>query len=94
MDPSYLEEANLLFSKNSIKLVIGSKYVGGYVGSEQDLDEWLSEKEMKWVNSVNCLASAAEQFPHLAHTVLKNSLQYEWGYIPYITVLFVRENSE
>ena len=59
MDPSYLEEANLLFSKKSIKIVTGSKYVGGYVGSEQDLDEWLSEKGMKWVKSVNCLASAA-----------------------------------
>ena len=57
VDPSYLEEANLLFSKKSIKIVTGSKYVGGYVGSEQDLDEWLSEKVMKWVNSVNCLAS-------------------------------------
>jgi len=61
--------------------VTGSKYVGGYVGSEQDLDEWLSEKVMKWVNSVNCLASAAEQFPHSAHTVLTKSLQHEWGYI-------------
>jgi len=81
VDPSYLEEANLLFSKKSIKIVTGSKYVGGYVGSEQDLDEWLSEKVMKWVKSVNCLASAAEQFPHSAHTVLTKSLQHEWGYI-------------
>ena len=79
MDPSYLEEANFLFSKKSIKIVTGSKYVGGYVGSEQDLDEWLSEKVVKWVNSVNCLASAAEQFPHSAHTVLTKSLQHEWG---------------
>ena len=64
----------------------GSKYVGGYVGSEQDLDEWLSEKVMKWVKSVNCLASAAEQFPHSAHTVLTKSLQHEWGYIQRIIV--------
>ena len=81
MHPSCVEEANLLFSKKSIKIVTGSKYVGGYVGSEQDLDEWLSEKVKKWVNSVKCLANAAEHFPHSAHTVLTKSLQYEWGYI-------------
>ena len=41
---------------------------------------------MKWVKSVNCLASAAEQFPHSAHTVLTKSLQHEWGYIQRIIV--------
>ena len=71
----------MLFSKKSIKIVTGSKYVGGNVGSEQDLDELLSEKVKKGVNSVNCLAHTAELFPHSAHTVLTKSLQYEWGYI-------------
>ena len=64
-----------------IKIVTGSKYAGGYGGSEQDLEEWLPENEKKWVNSVNCLSCAAEQFPHSAHIVLTKSRQHEWGYI-------------
>jgi len=37
--------------------------------------------QKKWVSCVHSLASAAEEFPHSAHTVLTKSLQHEWGYI-------------
>ena len=78
--PAYVAEANKMFSKMAVQVVTGFKYVGGFIGTEQDTNIWLTDKVEKWVNSINCLSKAAETYPHSAYTVLTKSLQLEWTY--------------
>ena len=70
-----------IFSDLKINVVTGFKFIGGFIGSRNDTEKWLIEKVQKWISCVHSLASAAEEFPHSAHTVLTKSLQYEWGCI-------------
>ena len=81
VDSDFEEQAKAIFSDLKINVVTGFKFIGGFIGSGNDIEEWLIEKVQKWVSCVHSLASAAEEFPHSAHTVLTKSLQYEWGYI-------------
>ena len=79
VDSDFEEQAKAIFSDLKINVVTGFKFIGGFIGSGNDIEKWLIEKVQKWVSCVHSLASAAEEFPHSAHTVLTKSLQHEWG---------------
>ena len=78
VDSALEEQAKAIFSDLKINVVTGFKFIGGFRGSGNDIEKWLIEKVQKWVSCVHSLASAAEEFPHSAHTVLTKSLQHEW----------------
>ena len=81
VDSNFQEQAKAIFSDLKINVVTGFKFIGGFIGSGNDIEKWLIEKVQKRVSCVHSLASAAEEFPHSAHTVLTKSLPHEWGYI-------------
>jgi hypothetical protein len=53
----------------------GSRYVGGFLGTEAALSEWLEPQVAQWVWGVKSLAKVARQYPQTAYTGLAKSLQ-------------------
>ena len=70
VDSDFEEQAKAIFSDLKINVVTGFKFIGGFIGSGNDIEKWLIEKVQKWVSCVHSLALAAEEFPHSAHAVL------------------------
>ena len=63
----------------------GRKFLGGFIGTIEDIESWLEKKALQWSNSIERLAHAAKSYPHEAFTALSKSLQNEWGYILRVT---------
>jgi hypothetical protein len=59
----------------------GKRYVGGFLGSREDRDAWLSPMVKKWVHGVEKLAAVATRFPHSAYAGLVSCLSAEWQYV-------------
>ena len=59
----------------------GHRYVGGFVGSEAALEEWLQPKVEAWAEAVRTLGQVARRFPHTAYCGVTMSLQSEWQYL-------------
>ena len=59
----------------------GSRYVGGFVGDDNTLQEWLTPKLENWRHGVRVLARIARRYPQSAFAGLRLSLQNEWQYL-------------
>ena len=59
----------------------GKQYVGGFIGSREKRDKWLSPMTQRWVKGIERLAAIATRFPHSAYTGLVSCLSAEWQYI-------------
>lgn len=57
------------------------RYVGGFIGTEEKKDEWLTPKIQEWVAEVKILAKAAKRYQQTAYSGLVRSLQTEWTYL-------------
>jgi hypothetical protein len=76
-------EARAAFKEAGIEVNYcrGTRYVGGFVGSEVMLEYWLDPMVKKWVAGIKTLAHIAVRFPQTAYAGLVSSLQAEWQYI-------------
>ena len=63
------------------KFVDGSRYVGGFLGTEAALSEWLEPQVAQWAQGVESLAKVARRYPQTAYAGLAKSLQQEWQYL-------------
>jgi hypothetical protein len=59
----------------------GHRYIGGYVGSDESMRQWLAPQIQQWVEGVRALAGVARRFPQTAYAGLARSLQTEWTYL-------------
>ncbi|KAL7475511.1 hypothetical protein ACHAW6_001428 [Cyclotella cf. meneghiniana] len=60
------------------------RYVGGFIGSHEKREEWLSPMIQKWVMGIKRLATMATRFPHFAYAGLVSCLSAKWQYICWI----------
>jgi hypothetical protein len=63
------------------KVVTGSRYLGGFIGSDQDLHAWLKDTVSTWELAIGELSMAATKYPQSAYTGLQKSLQNEWQFV-------------
>jgi hypothetical protein len=63
------------------KFVDGTRYLGGFLGTEAALSEWLGPQIAQWVGGVESLAKVARRYPPTAYAGLVKSLQQEWQYL-------------
>jgi hypothetical protein len=63
------------------KVVTGSRYLGGFIGSDQDLHAWHEDKVSTWELAIGDLSMAATKYPQSAYTGLQKSLQNEWQFV-------------
>ena len=76
--PDYVGEAKDFFKGYKINIVTGHRFLGGYVGSEADCQNWVEEKIEIWINSVHAMSKAAELQPQVAFVAFSKCLQAEW----------------
>ena len=59
----------------------GKRYLGGFLGTRAELEAYVREKIVDWVDNVKVLSRAAKRYPQSAYCVFTKSLQAEWIYI-------------
>ena len=73
--PDFLDEAETIFSDLHVKIVTGQRFLGGFIGSSEDIQQsWLASKLNKWTQSVKKLSDAAKLEPHAAFVALSKSI--------------------
>ena len=55
--------AHATFTDFHFKYCHGARYVGGFIGTQHELDKWLQPKVDGWVSSVKTLARVAKRYP-------------------------------
>jgi hypothetical protein len=72
------------FNDLKFKVQAGSRYLGGYIGSQADRELWVQEKVSFWTSAVTDLAFATLSHPQTAFAGLQKSLQHEWQFIQWV----------
>lgn len=70
-----------MFCPLGVQVVTGHRYLGGFIGSNDGLQRFISEKVHKWVNHVKLFADIASTQPQLAYAAFTRSLQHEWIFL-------------
>ena len=78
--PEDLPKAREFFKAWKLDFVTGYRYVGGFIGAEEERDEWLEPKIDAWEQGVKDLAMVAKKYPQAAYAGLTKSFQNEWQY--------------
>jgi hypothetical protein len=76
--PGRSARAEELLEAFSFKFTDGHRYVGGFLGSNAALSQWLAPQIQQWVSGVPSLAKVANRYPQTAYAGLTKSLQQEW----------------
>jgi hypothetical protein len=80
-----LEAALVAFPEFQFEVRTGHRYLGGFIGEDDALREWLREKPKHWEEAVADLATVAPNFPQTAYAGLQKSLQQEWQFVQRVT---------
>ena len=85
VSPWNVLQSEAFFQGYGLHIMMGSLYLGGFVGYKDAHDCWLGEKVEGWQDSVATLAGVARQHPKTAYTGLQKSLQQEWDFLQHAT---------
>ena len=59
----------------------GHRFLGGFLGSYSERDEYVMSKVCKWVGYGDVLAGTAITQPQFAYAALSRSLQHKWKFL-------------
>ena len=62
-------------------MVHGHRFLGGFIGDDEDVHAFVLEKVKTWTSGVGTLAEAAELYPQAAFAALSKLLQFQWSYL-------------
>ena len=79
--PSFVNQATSMFSDLGIKVVSGSRFLGGFVGEHSMASDYVTQKVKMWVDCVKRLSDVAKLQPQAAHAAVSRSLQFEWSFL-------------
>jgi hypothetical protein len=79
--PAQQAAAREILAEFDFRYEAGSRYVGGFIGTDGALDQWLQPQIAKWRDGVQALARVARRHPQTAYAGLAKSLQSEWQYV-------------
>jgi len=87
-----MSEAAAIFGDLGVQVVTGHRFLGGFIGSHSERDEYVMSKVCRWVEHVDVLAKTALAQPQLAYAVFSRSSQHEWTFllcvVPQCSLLF------
>ncbi|MEM7495956.1 MAG: hypothetical protein AAF471_07510, partial [Myxococcota bacterium] len=63
----------------------GQRYLGGFIGKKERMEEWLTPQVDHWSRGVTTLAKVARRFPQTAYAGLTRSFQNEWAFVQRVT---------
>lgn len=81
VDKKYVAQAHEIFDEYKIKIVEGKRFLGGFVGTGTEKNEFLTKKRLDWENAIDALAEVAATQPQAALSAFVKSLQCEWNYV-------------
>jgi hypothetical protein len=70
-----LEAATEFFAPQQFGVTTGEQYLCGYIGAQEDQDEWVVRKTTSWTAAVSKLVKVA------VYAGLQKSLQQEWQFL-------------
>ena len=65
----------------TLNFVSGSRYLGAYLGLQEELEAWVKPQGEVWAHGVRVLGKIARLHPQLAYTGLVMSLKLKWRYL-------------
>ena len=68
-----------------VQFVRGHRYLGGFVGSKELKEQFVTSKVEGWCNTVRALAEIAQSHPQSAHAAFTFCLQQKWSYTCRVT---------
>ena len=68
-----------------MKIVTGSRDLGGFVGERGAERRWVQTKVEGWAESVKKLAGVARKHLQSVYAILQKSLQQEWAFVQRVT---------
>ena len=74
----HLEEAMTLFSELKVEIVTSSRFMGGCIGAEDGVRDFLKKKVSSWVECVKRLSKTAKAYSQAAYSAFTRSLACEW----------------
>ena len=77
-------EANTVFGDLGVQVFTGHKFLGGFIESHSEREEYVVSKVCRWVVHVNVLTKAASTQPQIAYAFLTKSLQHEWNFMLHV----------
>ena len=75
------DQAKALFADLQVNIVLSSRFLGGCVGHQDGVQDYVRSKVQGWIDAVCCLANAAKNYPQSAHSAFTHSLSNEWTYV-------------
>ena len=75
------QPAEVLFKKLNVEVVLASRFLGGFVGSEEGVQDFVFNKVSFWIEAGKRLADAAVSYPQSAYSAFTKSLSMEWMYL-------------
>ena len=80
--PENLQLAQQSFADEGFKVVTGSRYLGGFIGSKADLEVWLEGKITMWMEALGGeFSNIANIFPQTAYAGVVKPFQLEWQFV-------------
>ena len=64
-----------------LKVMMGSWYLGGFIGDGSAEKSWLAGKVEGWAESVETLAGVYRKHPQYVYSELQKSLHQEWAFM-------------
>ena len=74
------------FRGYSPKTVTGSRYLGGFMGTEAEQAQWLEDKVERWQSLVAIMSGVSGKHPQTTYVGLHKSLQKEWNFVQRVTL--------
>ena len=85
MVPRNVSQSEEFFRGAGLKVLTGSKYLGGFIGEGEAEKNWLAWKVAGWADSVETLAGFSRKHSQSAYAGLQKSLQQEWEFVQQVT---------
>jgi hypothetical protein len=79
------ERAKTSFEDLGLKVVRGSRYLGGFLGEASAQHTWVVKQTEKWADAAGELSMVAARYPQAAYAGLTWSLQQEWQFLQCVT---------
>ena len=80
MDNKLKKTAESLFGDLGVKIVSGSRFLGGYIGNSEGREFFVRSKVKEWVHCVEKIVNASKSQPQAAYAALAKSIQHEWSF--------------
>jgi hypothetical protein len=79
------EKAKAEFHDFGFKVVMGTQYLGDFIGEADAQKTWVKVKTKEWADTISELAMVAKCYPQAAYAGLQKSLQREWQFLQRVT---------